>query len=170
MAISIQDDRNAQKDGKTPMQITGSAVKFDRKATNQRWDRLRIEGWKWRPAWREIRDEIAPTRGMFEYENPNWGKRIDHERIINSHAMDALDTMAAGMASGMTTPMRSWLSRICTRPGTTCMPKSEGLGPAPRSFSRIIRALSAAATLRSENTSLVTGRTIESMRLRGSIG
>src|SRR5665213_1386447 len=116
MAISIQDDRNAQKDGKTPMQITGSAVKFDRKATNQRCDRLRIEGWKWRPAWREIRDEIAPTRGMFEYENPNWGKRIDHERIINSHAMDALDTMAAGMASGMTTPMRPWFQLGTTDP------------------------------------------------------
>lgn len=119
MAISIQDDRNAQKDGKTPQGMPGSAVKIDRKAINQRWDRLRIEGWKWRPAWREIRDELAPTRGFFEFENPNWGRRIDHERIVNSHGMEAVDTMAAGMASGMTTPMRPWFQLGTTDPDLT---------------------------------------------------
>lgn len=117
MAISVQDDRNTnQSQSLKARTVVDPAIKFDRKSTNQRWDRIRIEGWKWRPAWREIRDELAPTRGMFEFENPNWGKRIDHERIINSHAMEALGTLASGMVSGLTSPSRPWFSLGTTDP------------------------------------------------------
>lgn len=111
----------------------------DRKATNQRWDRLRIEGWKWRPAWREIRDEIAPTRGMFEFQNPNLGMRIDHERIINSHAMEALDTLASGMVSGLTSPSRPWFQLGTTDPDlASYQPVKEWLSIVQQRMSTVI--------------------------------
>lgn len=96
--------------------MPGSSVKIDRRSTNQRWDRLRIEGWKWRPAWRELRDYIAPTRGFFEMETPNMGRRIDHERIVNGHVMRSLNTLASGMTSGLTSPSRPWFQLGTTDP------------------------------------------------------
>jgi hypothetical protein len=109
MAITAQEPQaNPAYKPTTAKDTPGSKIRFDRRATNQRWDRLRIEGWKWRPAWRELRDYIAPTRGFFEMETPNLGKRIDHERIINGHATDALNTLASGMVSGLTSPSRPW--------------------------------------------------------------
>ena len=83
---------------------------FDRKAINKRFNAMRSESNKWRPAWREIRDYIAPTHGFFEYDMPDWGKRIDHERIVNGHAMRSLNTLASGMTSGLTSPSRPWFA------------------------------------------------------------
>lgn len=83
---------------------------FDRKAINQRFFNMKNESMKWRPAWREIRDYIAPTHGFFENEMPDWGKRIDHERIVNGHAMRSLNTLASGMSSGLTSPSRPWFA------------------------------------------------------------
>ncbi len=71
---------------------------------------MKLEAQKWRPAWREIRDFIAPTHGFFENEMPDWGKRIDHEKIVNGKAMRSLNTLASGMASGMTSPSRPWFA------------------------------------------------------------
>jgi head-to-tail connecting protein len=100
----------------TPKENKPGGIPFDRRAINQRWDRLRIEGWKWRPAWREIRDFVAPTRGFFEYETPNWGKRIDHERIINGKASRSLNKLASGMTSGMTSSSRPWFALSTSDP------------------------------------------------------
>lgn len=83
-------------------------MNFERKEINQRYLRMRSEGLKWRPAWRDIRDYIAPTQGFFENEMPDWGKKIDHERIVNGHATRSLNTLASGMSSGMTSPSRPW--------------------------------------------------------------
>jgi hypothetical protein len=83
---------------------------FDNKAIRQRFNRMKMEFYKWRPALREIRDYIAPTHGFFEYEMPDWGKRIDHEKIVNGHAMRALNTLASGMTSGMTSSSRPWFA------------------------------------------------------------
>lgn len=83
-------------------------MNFDRKEINLRYLKMKTEGFKWRPAWRDIRDYIAPTQGFFEYEQPDWGKKIDHERIVNGHATRALNTLASGMSSGMTSPSRPW--------------------------------------------------------------
>lgn len=83
-------------------------MNFNRKEINQRYVRMRQEALKWRPAWREIQSYIAPTHGFFENEMPDQGKRIDHERIVNGHAMRSLNTLASGMTSGLTSPSRPW--------------------------------------------------------------
>jgi hypothetical protein len=85
-------------------------ITFGKQSIDKRFQAMRFEGYKWRPAWREIRDYIAPTHGFFEYEMPNWGKRIDHERIVNGHAMEALNTLASGMTSGLTSKSRPWFA------------------------------------------------------------
>lgn len=91
-------------------------MNFERKEINLRYLRMRMEGFKWRPAWRDIRDYIAPTQGFFEYEMPDWGKKIDHERIVNGHATRSLNTLASGMTSGLTSPSRPWFVLGATDP------------------------------------------------------
>lgn len=80
---------------------------MERKPFNERFDALFAEGDSWKSAWKDIRDYICPTRGFFD-EQPNQGKKIDHSRIVNSHASRSLNTLASGMTSGLTSPARPW--------------------------------------------------------------
>ena len=91
-------------------------ITFDRRAINVRFEDMKEEFGKWRTALKEIREYTAPTHGFFESETPNDGKKIDHEKIVNGHAMDALDTLAAGMLSGLTSPSRPWFALGCDDP------------------------------------------------------
>jgi hypothetical protein len=81
---------------------------LERKPFTQRYNAMRTEAEQWRPAWTDIRDYIAPTRGQFEGEQPNRGKKIDHEKLVNGHASRSLTTLASGMTSGLTSPSRPW--------------------------------------------------------------
>lgn len=80
---------------------------LQRKPFQDRFGALKSEAEQWRPAWRDIQTYIAPTRGFFD-DVPNQGRRIDHKKVINSHATRALRTLAAGMTSGLTSPSRPW--------------------------------------------------------------
>lgn len=59
------------------------------------------------PIWTDIRDYIAPRTARFPGELPNNVGRQD-KKIINSKPRTALRTLAAGMQSGVTSPMRPW--------------------------------------------------------------
>lgn len=59
------------------------------------------------PIWKDIRDFISPRTARFYGETLNAGKRQD-EKIINGSPRDAVRTLAAGLQSGITSPMRQW--------------------------------------------------------------
>jgi hypothetical protein len=59
------------------------------------------------PTWTDIRNFLAPRTARFPGENVNDGRRQDLN-IINSSPRLALRTLAAGMQSGVTNPMRPW--------------------------------------------------------------
>ena len=68
---------------------------------------LKDEAQSWLPAYREIKTYVAPTRGFFE-DQPNRGKKIDHQDLLDSHATYAMKVLASGMTSGLTSPSRPW--------------------------------------------------------------
>lgn len=81
---------------------------MDRKFAEQQYKSLYDEAQSWKSAWRSISTYIAPTCGLFDEDPPNRGKTIDHETIVDGHASRALDTLASGMTSGLTSPSRPW--------------------------------------------------------------
>jgi len=79
----------------------------ERKPFEQRFKNLQTEAESWQSAWKDIKKYLAPTRGNFN-EEPNKGKAIDHQTIIDGHASRALNILASGMTSGLTSPSRPW--------------------------------------------------------------
>lgn len=63
---------------------------------------------KWNVNWKEIRDYINPYLGSFKEEKPNAGERRDFS-LINTTALQASNTFAAGMHNGITSPTRPWM-------------------------------------------------------------
>lgn len=59
------------------------------------------------PIWTDIRNFLAPRTARFRGEQVNQGVRQDLN-MINSSPRDAVRTLAAGMQSGVTSPMRPW--------------------------------------------------------------
>lgn len=80
---------------------------LERDYLNQRFTDLKAEAQTWEPTWKDIQKFIAPTNGYFD-GIPNNGKKIDHQVIMNGRATRALNTLAAGMVSGLTSPSRPW--------------------------------------------------------------
>ena len=74
----------------------------------KRYDAMKAETQSWQSAWKELSKYIAPTRGFFDGEQPNSGKKIDHRVLIDSDPMLAVEVLSAGMMSGLTNPSRSW--------------------------------------------------------------
>lgn len=59
------------------------------------------------PVWTDIRDYMSPRTARFPGMLPNQGGRED-KKIINSSPRIAIRTLASGMQSGVTSPMRPW--------------------------------------------------------------
>jgi hypothetical protein len=57
--------------------------------------------------WRELCDYIMPRRGRFYMNDVNKGDRRN-QKIIDSTATSALNTLSSGMVSGLTSPARPW--------------------------------------------------------------
>jgi hypothetical protein len=68
---------------------------------------LKAESLTWLPAYTDIKNLVAPTRGFFN-DQPNRGKTIDHKNLLDSHATWAMKVLASGMTSGLTSPSRPW--------------------------------------------------------------
>lgn len=72
------------------------------------YDELKNEQTSWVPVWKELSAYLAPTRGFFDGQQPNNGRRIDHKTLLDSSPCLAVEVLAAGMMSGLTSPARSW--------------------------------------------------------------
>ena len=76
----------------------------------RQYDELKNEQASWLPVWKELSAYLAPTRGFFEGQQPNKGRRIDHKTLLDSNPCLAVEVLAAGMMSGLTSPARSWFN------------------------------------------------------------
>jgi len=74
----------------------------------KRFQDLKSERDSWVPALKEIRTYISPTRGFFDGDIPNYGKKIDHKTLLDAHATRSLNILSSGMTSGLTSPSRPW--------------------------------------------------------------
>ena len=74
----------------------------------KRFKAIESEGQKWVPAWKDLSKYHDQTRGRFLGDDPNRGKMIDHKTILDGHSTQAVNIMASGMQSGMTSPSRPW--------------------------------------------------------------
>ena len=72
------------------------------------YDELKNERASWTPVWKELASYLAPTRGFFDGQTPNQGRRIDHKTLLDSDPCLAVEVLCAGMMSGLTSPSRSW--------------------------------------------------------------
>ena len=74
---------------------------------NKRLGALRTERASWIPQCKEISDNIQPVRGRYFLTDHNQGQ-ARHNLIIDNTGTRALNTMAAGLMAGMTSPARPW--------------------------------------------------------------
>lgn len=68
------------------------------------------------PLWTDIRDFLAPRTARFKGEKTNSGVRQDL-KILDTSPRLAVRTLAAGMQSGVTSPMRPWFRLGTPDPG-----------------------------------------------------
>lgn len=74
------------------------------------YDDLKQARAPWVQTWKELATYLAPTRGLFEGDRPNNGRRINHKVLLDSSAGLAAEVLSAGMMSGLTSPSRSWFN------------------------------------------------------------
>ena len=74
----------------------------------RQYDALKNERASWLPVWKELGAYLAPTRGFFDGQQPNQGRRLDHKTLLDSAPCLAVEVLCAGMMSGLTSPARSW--------------------------------------------------------------
>lgn len=74
----------------------------------RQYDTMKAEAQEWQKVWKELSRYIAPTRGFFDGDRANDGRKIDHRTLIDSDPMLAVEVLSAGMVSGLTSPSRSW--------------------------------------------------------------
>ncbi|KAF0146668.1 MAG: phage head-tail connector protein [Rhodospirillaceae bacterium] len=77
-----------------------------RKRLTSRYEALKAERAPWEPHWRELADLTVPWMGRFDV-NPNRGG-AQGEKIYDGEATRALDTLVAGLTSGLAGPSRPW--------------------------------------------------------------
>lgn len=73
---------------------------------------MRIERSSFYTHWRDLADNIAPTRPRFLASNANRGER-KNQKIIDSTGALAARTLRSGMMAGITSPARPWF-RLAT--------------------------------------------------------
>ena len=82
----------------------------------KKYDAMKAQMQSWQSTWKELSKFIAPTRGFFDGDQPNSGKKIDHRTLIDSDPMLAVEVLSAGMMSGLTNPSRSWFELTLSDP------------------------------------------------------
>jgi hypothetical protein len=84
-----------------------------RKDCERRLLDLKSERTSWITQWREISTYLLPRNGRYILQDRNRGDR-KHNAIFDRTGGGALNTLAAGLMAGMTSPARPWL-RFITR-------------------------------------------------------
>jgi hypothetical protein len=98
----------------TPENLIGAPMKGKRGAAYLRYKKLEDDRTSWRSHWMEISDHLVPRRGRYLIEGQNTKGRKRNTKIIDNTGGQALNTLAAGMMSGLTSPARPWF-RLRTR-------------------------------------------------------
>lgn len=90
-----------------------------RQMMNQRVKHLLTEREDWRDHWGDIRGYVLPEHGYAlnedDGESQNDGEKR-HGLIIDATASDAIEVLAAGLQSGMTSPARPWFKLVPSDP------------------------------------------------------
>ena len=81
----------------------------------QRWGQLKTERSSWFMHWSEITQYLLPRNGRYFVQDRNRGQRR-HNNIFDSTGTKALNTLAAGMMAGMTSPARPWFRMATADP------------------------------------------------------
>jgi hypothetical protein len=76
---------------------------------NQRWQALKSERASWWEHWYELSEFLLPVNGRFFASDRNKGYKR-YNAIYDNTGCEALNTLAAGMMSGMTSPSRPWFA------------------------------------------------------------
>jgi hypothetical protein len=82
-------------------------MEIQKRECTQRFNSLMSEYKKWEAAHKELSTYINPIRGQFVATNTR-GKMLNHQILLDSHAVGANRVLASGMQSGMTSPYRPW--------------------------------------------------------------
>lgn len=85
-----------------------SKTGLSKKDVVKRANALKTDFSLWQPTLRELSTYLYPTKGFFDQTTPNQGSKIDHKTLIDEEATLDIDTFAAGMMSGFTSPTRPW--------------------------------------------------------------
>ncbi len=83
------------------------AEKTIQELTYSRWGQLKSERATWWKHWMEITTYLLPRNGRYFVQDRNKGWKRN-QNILDSTATKALNTLAAGMMAGMTSPARPW--------------------------------------------------------------
>jgi hypothetical protein len=86
---------------------------LSRKTCERRLQDLKTERTSWVSQWREISTYLLPRNGRYILQDRNRGER-KHNAIFDRTGGGALNTLAAGLMAGMTSPARPWI-RFVTR-------------------------------------------------------
>lgn len=86
-----------------PPRIASKREQYERTATSLRFERTSFEA-----HWRDIADHLFPMRPRFTVTDKNRGDRRN-QKIIDSTATYAANTLRAGMHAGLTSPARPWM-------------------------------------------------------------
>lgn len=88
------------------------------------YDDLKQTRAPWVQTWKDLSAYVAPTRGQFEGDTPNNGRRINHKLLLDSSAGLAAEVLSAGMMSGLTSPARSWFNLSLSPKELTQLPQT----------------------------------------------
>ena len=83
-------------------------ARVDPKAVQRRFEALKTERTSWESLWQEVRDFILPDAGNFEGDNAREGRKR-FGKILDAEATHCADIIAAGLATGVSSPNRPWL-------------------------------------------------------------
>ena len=90
------------------------------KRVERRLAQMKTERASYEPHWRELEENFAPRTGRWlrdqAFANSDRGRK-QHHKIINSTPLFCVDTLAAGMTSGNTSPARPWFRLTTPDPG-----------------------------------------------------
>ncbi len=111
-----------------------------REHLTQRLQQLKSERHNWEANWRDIGEQMAPYRYSLFDNQTSRGKRND-SKIRNNKPVIALNTLAAGMMAGITSPARSWFKlTMSDRELADFKPVKEYLHQSQRILEKALRA------------------------------
>ncbi len=90
--------------------------KIDKKKLKRIFAQMEANAATWISTWKDLRNFINPTKGMFAGDLPNDGTKINHKILLDGSSVLAKRTASAGMTSGLTSASRPWFELLTDNP------------------------------------------------------